>query len=135
MTTNKEKIDAIGGLVAIILIITFFYSSCTRDDPETSESRGASSNHTNIAPIDIVKMNIVGENAVKTVLKDPDSATFKNQHIGIKGHPCGEVNSKNGFGGYTGFNRYIVASTTMIAIENMNTDPSEFEPSWDLFCK
>lgn len=61
----------------IILIITFLYSSCTKDEPETNESHNSISISTKADAIDIVKMNTVGENAVKTILKDPDSATFK----------------------------------------------------------
>ena len=45
-----------------------------------------------------------GMEAVKTKLKDPDSAEFRNVyfHRGSEDIPmtCGEVNSKNSFGGY-----------------------------------
>jgi len=49
--------------------------------------------------------------AVRDVLKDPDSAQFKDLS------PCGgdsnviqgKVNAKNGFGGYTGFTDFIYA--------------------------
>lgn len=40
---------------------------------------------------------------VRTLLKDGDSAKFRNQY-----KMCGEVNSKNSFGAYTGFTKYIV---------------------------
>lgn len=40
---------------------------------------------------------------VKKNLKDPQSAQFRNQH-----ELCGEVNSKNSFGGYNGFTRFII---------------------------
>lgn len=42
------------------------------------------------------------ENAVKLELRDPVSAIFKNvRERGL--YVCGEVNSKNGFGGYAGW--------------------------------
>ncbi len=40
---------------------------------------------------------------VRTLLKDGNSAEFRNQQ-----KMCGEVNSKNSFGAYTGFTKYIV---------------------------
>lgn len=65
------------------------------------------------------KLNIVlAEAAVKSQLFDPDSAKFKNQ----KGN-CGEVNSKNKFGGYVGYSRYVfLASDNMVAIESNSSD-------------
>lgn len=67
--------------------------------------------------------------ALKGFLKDPDSADIKN-HNGN----CGEVNSKNGFGGYTGYRRFI-ASSTIVAIEGENMDSSEFQKAWNQTCK
>jgi len=52
-----------------------------------------------------------GKEAVKLRLNDPDSAQFRNVyfHRGKDNLPltCGEVNSKNGFGGYVGFQHFI----------------------------
>jgi hypothetical protein len=76
-------------------------------------------------------INIVGracamyvEPAVKSVLKDPDSARFGTIHCldnrrmkdgkvvrtgGMQvTFACGSVNSRNGFGGYTGFQQFVV---------------------------
>lgn len=39
-------------------------------------------------------------------LKDPDSAQFRNQFPGRQSL-CGEINARNGLGGYTGFSRFI----------------------------
>jgi hypothetical protein len=54
-------------------------------------------------------------------LKDPMSAQYRNLHQysghGDKAVYCGEVNSKNSFGGYTGFEMFIVdgnSETTLI---------------------
>ena len=43
------------------------------------------------------------KDVVLSVLSDPDSAQFRN----INGR-CGEVNSKNRMGGYTGFDKFVV---------------------------
>ncbi|MEG2432129.1 MAG: hypothetical protein RSB25_10785 [Acinetobacter sp.] len=59
--------------------------------------------------------------ALMNYLKDPDSADIRT-HRGN----CGEVNSKNGFGGYTGFKRFI-ASSAIVAIEGENMDSNEFQ--------
>lgn len=67
--------------------------------------------------------------ALKNYLKDPDSADIRN-HNGN----CGEVNSKNGFGGYTGFKRFI-ASSAIVAIEGENMEPEEFQKAWEQICK
>lgn len=45
---------------------------------------------------------------VKEVLKDPESARFRSDFVGKDGAVCGFVNSKNSYGGYDGFKRYIV---------------------------
>jgi hypothetical protein len=50
--------------------------------------------------------------AIKARLRDPGSADFRNSRFysgGTAPVVCGEVNSKNGFGGYSGFQRFIAA--------------------------
>ena len=67
--------------------------------------------------------------ALKNYLKDPDSAEIRN-HNGN----CGEVNSKNSFGGYSGFKRFI-ASPAIVAIDGENMDSDEFQKAWEQLCK
>jgi hypothetical protein len=74
-------------------------------------------------------IQIASIGAVRASLKDPDSAEFRNIH-GI----CGEVNSKNGFGGMTGYKRYI-GNSGIVAIEGENTATDQFEPVWQKFCR
>lgn len=56
------------------------------------------------------ELQVAFETAVKSSLKDPDSATFrhfgafKDADGGLR--ECGEVNSKNSYGGYVGFTRF-----------------------------
>jgi hypothetical protein len=40
-------------------------------------------------------------------LRDPSSAQFRNERFTASGNLCGELNSKNGAGGYVGFRRFI----------------------------
>lgn len=52
------------------------------------------------------------DSAVKAVisqhLRDPDSAKFQNIRYRSKTEVCGEVNARNGLGGYTGFSTFWV---------------------------
>lgn len=59
---------------------------------------------------------------VREHLKDPKSAEFRNVYPSQtpKGTPaiCGEVNSKNAFGGYTGYKPFIIfADAEMLYLE------------------
>lgn len=81
------------------------------------------------------QMQELSEKMIKDRLKDPDSAEFRNFNLGANGHPCGEVNSKNGFGGYTGFKRYMIASEDIISIEGeAGISDSDFNSLWQQFC-
>ena len=81
----------------------------------------------------------IGKDAVRAKLKDPDSATFRNVRFHkaiLEGKPtpvtCGEVNSKNGFGGFSGFQRFISgggAATTFLEEE-----VEDFANAWTMMC-
>lgn len=78
-----------------------------------------------------------GKEAVSFKLKDSDSAKFRNVyfHRGSDNIPmtCGEVNSKNSYGAYIGFQRFISAGTS----ENtyLEEQVSGFSDTWNRFCK
>jgi len=61
-----------------------------------------------------IAIEVDAEIALKNFLRDPESAQIRNQS-GM----CGEVNSKNSFGGYTGFKRFI-ASPAIVAIDGIH---------------
>lgn len=77
----------------------------------------------------------VGKDAVKSKLKDPDSAEFQNVffHRGEHNMPvtCGEVNSKNSFGGYGGYQKFISAGPKLTYLEE---EVSDFDKVWNSFC-
>lgn len=75
-----------------------------------------------------------GERAVKQRLKDPDSAKFQGQFVGLKNIPCGEVNSKNSYGGYSGFQRYLTAQNGIVVFER-DMPIAEFEKVWSEMCR
>ncbi len=51
---------------------------------------------------------------VLNLLKDADSAKFRNIYVIDKSLVCGEVNAKNSYGGYTGFTFYY----TLVRADN-----------------
>jgi len=78
---------------------------------------------------------INAERILKMSSKDADSLQFRNEFNSSYGSGgdvvCGAVNGKNGFGGYSGFKRFIVQSGISM-IDNHNE--KSFESAWDKFC-
>lgn len=55
------------------------------------------------------ELNIIhAKRAVKSSLRDPDSAVFGTTYTGRDSAICGAVNAKNGFGGYTGPQLFMI---------------------------
>lgn len=78
-----------------------------------------------------------GMEATKGMLNDPDSAKFRGVyfHQGADGAPmtCGEVNSKNGFGGYAGFQKFVSAGSTDLTL--LERQAEDFSAIWKRFCR
>jgi hypothetical protein len=82
-----------------------------------------------------------GENAVQSVLKDPDSAEFSDEFI-VRTAPdsnglqtvsvCGLVNSKNSFGAYTGPERFVVNFIAVGSDGAINEPPFVYLDEGDL---
>lgn len=73
-------------------------------------------------------------------LRDADSAKTKNEFLSWSNTPdapilslCGNVNAKNAFGGYSGFERYIVSADGRIAIESSEPG-SAIHYMWPIWC-
>ena len=77
-----------------------------------------------------------GKEAVRAKLKDGSSAKFQNTYFnrGKDGVPmsCGQVNSKNSFGAYSGFQRYISAGRPDLTF--LEEQVSDFHVAWNRFC-
>lgn len=78
--------------------------------------------------------------ALKDTLTDEDSAKFRNEYLSmseIDGSTeialCGEVNSKNQFGGYAGFQQYIVTTSDGV-IRNTPAVPTATQYLWPVWC-
>lgn len=77
----------------------------------------------------------IGKTAVKRLLKDSDSAEFRGiEYVRFKsgGFACGEVKSKNSFGGNTGWQHFISAGTQTAYLEEQVTD---FRAIWRDYCR
>lgn len=72
---------------------------------------------------------------IRGSLKDPSSAEFRNVFVSRKGGApvvCGEVNSKNSFGGYVGFQRFVSFGTINVIESQMA--PGEMDATWMKIC-
>lgn len=65
------------------------------------------------------------------MLKDPESAQFRDEYI-MGRNLCGQVNSKNSYGAYAGFTRFISSREGFAVLEG--TSPS-FGPQWEMLCR
>jgi len=82
-------------------------------------------------------------------MKDPNSATFRNESLHpnpVSTHPvtrlplpgvnrdvlCGEYNSKNAMGGYTGYTRFITKEGNFVDLEGGGLFPIDKNERWEL---
>lgn len=66
--------------------------------------------------------------AIKSALKDPDSAVFE-----FLNERCGTVNSKNSFGGYVGPKRFISINNT-VELEGHSVSEKQMNALWKKHC-
>jgi ribosomal protein L37E len=99
-------------LLLVSVTVLFLYLAFSDPVPTPAGSPGVQTNNNSgsKAKIDKSTLLVVGKLAVKKRLKDPDSAEFKDVFANVGENisvACGYVNSKNSFGGYTGYQRFI----------------------------
>lgn len=71
---------------------------------------------------------IRSKDGIKAKLKDPDSAEFRNVHYySGSGGPvvCGEVNAKNSYGGYNGFEPFVASGDELAWLASELASPEE----------
>lgn len=105
--------------ILLTILLSIFVVGCSSEKTKAIQE----------AQMQEIKQNRIAREFVENRLKDPKSAEFRNQ----KGF-CGEVNSKNGFGAYTGFKKFIAASSDLIVMET-DMKPIEFQMAWNNVCK
>lgn len=73
------------------------------------------------------------EQLVRASLVDPGSAQFRNLIIG-KTSACGEVNSKNRMGGYTGFQKFYVSQGKVVFLSDSPETKGLEESTFNMVC-
>jgi hypothetical protein len=76
----------------------------------------------------------LGEKYVKEKILEPNQAQFRNQVVGKGGASCGEVNAKDAFGAYIGYQRYISVARDLTLLAQ-DVSPAEFEQQWQQLCR
>lgn len=79
-----------------------------------------------------LRVIVEAEIAIKEMLKEPESANFRNTFTS-KGVACGEVNSKNSFGGYGGWQGFISNGSSITILEEQ-VGGNEFKKLWRTYC-
>ena len=87
---------------------------------------------------------------IAKLFRDPDSVQFRDTFVSSRGYWCGELNAKNGFGAYGGFQRFygnhfegkgfvVTAETEAATAEILRKSPdqarTEFEAEWEQSCR
>lgn len=92
--------------------------------------------------MDNIDLRIAAEANLKALLKDADAAKLRNIFLArIEGGNlllCGQVNSKNAFGAYTGFKRFIASpnsdAPTLVEGEGSGLSRSQFQQAYSSVC-
>lgn len=78
------------------------------------------------------------EEAVRSQMRNPDTVRFRRSYFKIfQGQlpmVCGEVSAENGFGGRSGYQRYIAAGETFGPVLEEMMAPGEFAQTWNQIC-
>jgi hypothetical protein len=83
---------------------------------------------------EVATLTSLGEKYVREKVLEPNQAQFRNQFVGKGGAPCGEVNAKDAFGSYIGFQRYISVARDLTLLAQ-DVAPAEFEAQWQQLCR
>ncbi|WP_417526355.1 hypothetical protein [Marinomonas shanghaiensis] len=128
---KDEKRKAIGCSILIAVPIFFFLVAVlSGGDEEEIAEKGIDDIGKQYAWME------KGKDSIKLKLKDPSSAMFKDVYFnsGRDGIPvtCGSVNSKNSFGGYTGYQRFISAGRVDLTF--LESEVESMDELWHKLC-
>lgn len=107
------------GCIGVAVLAMLFVWQCSRS-PRNDVNDG----------VQDYQVIAAGETGIKARLRDPAFAVFSGEHIGLaQGHKflCGSVNSRNGFGGMTGADRFVAGGEVSV-VESEAQD--EFDSVW-----
>jgi hypothetical protein len=121
-TLSGALLTAIAGSLCVLAL------AFSDDEPSTSAAKEADKQFRWIE---------AGKKGVRSRLRDPASAEFRNVyfHRGPDGVPaaCGEVNGANGFGGKSGFQRFVAVGESRVFLEEA-IPQGDFSPLWNKLC-
>lgn len=106
----NDKTWMIGCAIPIVLLCALVYG-CNTDSSSTFDEE------------------VNGRTALQMSLRDPGSMEVRNAFVSATGAYCGEVNANNGFGGKTGFKRFVVKS----GVASIDV-AGEIAPIWNIEC-
>ena len=78
------------------------------------------------------------ENFVRERLKDPESANFRDlvvRQFKGKDAVCGQVNAKNGFGAYVGFQKFVYIEAPWKDVFYIPSPPPSSTETWDTYAQ
>jgi hypothetical protein len=110
---------------AVVIWLSVLMASCGGGDDYLSEGGRTD-----------LDMRVGAQQAIKGKLRDPDSAQFSNLRVSSKAGMdivCGEVNSKNGFGGMGGKQQFISNGATLAFLQEEVEDGS-WPEVWNKYC-
>ena len=110
--------------IVLGMLFTVFISGCGSENSEPSQAAKEAS---------YINFN---QERIKGKLKDPESVQFRNAFVSNAiGAPvvCGEVNAKNSFGGYMGFQRFVSGGSIQVVETDMAA--GEMDKTWAQVCK
>lgn len=114
-------------IIAVVVVFFAAYSIYTPSTPPQPNVRAA-----NTPVVQNTSYILLHQNKIKARMNDPESAQFRNVYVSSLSLVCGEVNAKNGFGGYTGFQRFISGGELQFVETDMAA--GEMDKSWPQFC-
>lgn len=106
----------------LMLVFLFGMVTCVMRDTVSTSSR-----------MDRLDAKVLGRGKVLDRLRDPSSAVFSAEVVGENGVLCGQVNAKNGFGGYIGNKRFISGAGG--AVIEGDIDIVAFAAVWNESCR
>lgn len=130
--TNPLGCVIIVGIITVVAVIGFGVSSTgdkASDIPSRTTSKTPNSG-------EVFAYKEAAKTLISAKLRDPDSAIFSNMVVYPERKDrsviiCGYVNSRNGFGGMTGAQRFITGGTVMLEEEFTE---EQMSIAWTRFC-
>lgn len=117
----------IGIIFFFLLVYAFIGGACTERTPESKAADDKRYQE--------LALKTDAQQAVRAMLKDPESANFKDVRISAGFDfkvVCGQVNSKNGFGAYTGYQYFVSGGTSKTTY--LQEQVRDFKTLWNEFC-